>query len=271
MGAIERFAIAFVVFGCAHGSASPTESNSPVRTPLSEHVEVRLVTIDVLALDPKERTVPNLKATDFDLSVDGQSTKIDTFEELCDDGARPEPVFDRKQAPIDEREGSQPARQIVLAFDYLHLPYLPCPGAGGPCLLHTKTLQDVRSTLLSAAGPSDRVMVVALTGGLRVEQSFTADRETTLRTLKRMEYDVTLWAGHFEHLTEKPFFRSLDALMDTLRDVQGSKAVVLFSGGTGPGDRYTSDIQALAAKAGDARVSIYPVDCQGLYAFRPYT
>jgi hypothetical protein len=49
----------------------------------------------------------------------------------------------------------------------------------------------------------EELMVVALTGGLRVEQPFTKDRGVVVDTLRRMEHDISLWNGNFGHLTEE--------------------------------------------------------------------
>jgi hypothetical protein len=108
-------------------------------------------------------------------------------------------------------------------------------------------------------------MIVALTGGLRIEQPFTSDPDEVASSLERMEYDVTLYNGDFSHLTEYPLFRSLEALVGVLESVPGPKNVVLFSGGRGPGISYDPEFRVLASRAGAARVSFYTVDCLGLY------
>lgn len=232
----------------------------------SERVVVRLATIDALVLDAAGRTVPGLTAGDFDLSVDGRSATIDTFDTACGVAASSDPQALNAGGWKDQDTLSSSPHRIVLAFDYLHLPLLPCPDqTDGTCLEQTKTLRALRGALAANPDWDDEVMIVALTGSVRVEQSFTRDRATTLETLQRMELDVTLWGGQFEHYSAKPFFGGLRALLETLKALPGPKALVLFSGGNGPANRYDHDYREIAALAGDARTAIYPVDCRGAW------
>jgi hypothetical protein len=135
-------------------------------------------------------------------------------------------------------------------------------------MYHTQALQDYQHVFKTKTEIADEeVMVVALTGGLRIEQPFTKDRESVVRTLRRMEHDISLWNGNFSHLTETPLFRSLGALVTVLRMSPGPKAVVFVSAGSGPsGEVYDLDFDRLAAAASDAQVSFYTVDCMGLFA-----
>jgi VWFA-related protein len=247
------------------GAQSPPAA--PLPSELKESIEVRLVTIDVVALDANEKTVPDLTKNDFELFVDGKRVEIDTLDSLCSSGAEADPKSGRLGEWPTPRDLTDGTRRIVLAFDYLHLPTAPCPGLEpGPCLFHTKALQDFQRMLEAKAGITDEeMMVVALTGGLRVEQPFTKDREVVVDTLRRMEHDITLWNGNFDHLDEEPLFRSLRALVTVLRVSPGPKAVVFVSAGTGPGNTYDLDYERLAAAASDAQVSFYTVDCMGLY------
>ena len=258
----------------AFGSPNAADDPSPVAAGLTESVEVRLVTVDVVALDGKDRTVPDLTKEDFQLLVDRKETPIDTLDIACDGGSLDDPKskhFGDWTTPPDLAAGT---RRVVLAFDYLHLPSTPCPDAldSGTCLYHTQSLQDYQAMLASTAGVRDEeVMVVALTGGLRVEQPFTRDRDAVAATLHRMENDITLWSGNFGHLTELPLFAGLDALVTVLHAVPGPKAVVLITAGSGPGDSYEPDFERLAAAASDAQVAIYPVDCRGVFAGTLFT
>jgi hypothetical protein len=139
-------------------------------------------------------------------------------------------------------------------------------------MYHTQSLREYQAMLAEKTEVRDEeLMVVALTGGLRVEQPFTRDRRAVAATLNRMENDVTLWNGNFGHLTELPLFAGLDALLTILHGVPGQKAVVLITAGAGPGNSYQLEFDRLAASASDAQVAIYPVDCRGLFAVTPYT
>jgi len=263
---LAPFLLLTVLAASEPGAQSPP--SPPMPSDLKESIEVRLVTIDVVALDGNDVTVPDLTKGDLELFVDGKLTAIDTLDAYCASGAEADPKslrFGAWAMPRDLQEGT---RRVVLAFDYLHLPTAPCPDLGpGPCLYHTAALQDFQRVLEAKTGIADEeMMVVALTGGLRVEQPFTKDRGVVVDTLRRMEHDISLWNGNFGHLTEEPLFRSLRALVTVLRTSPGPKAVVFVSAGPGPGNTYDLDYETLAAAASDAQVSFYAVDCMGVYA-----
>lgn len=187
----------------AFGSPTAADDPPPVATGLTESVEVRLVTMDVFALDAKDRTVPDLTKEDFQLLVDRKETPIDTLDIACDGGSVDDPRskhFGDWTTPPDLAAGT---RRVVLAFDYLHLPSTPCPDApdSRTCMYHTQSLKDYQVILASTTDVRDQeIVVVALTGGLRVEQPFTRDRDAVAATLHRMEHDITLWNGTFGHL-----------------------------------------------------------------------
>ncbi len=256
--------VAGLVVASVGAQSTPAEA---MPSQLKESIEVRLVTVDVVALDADDMTVPDMTKADFELFVDGKPTEIDTLDAYCESGAEADPKSRRLgdwPMPRDLEDGT---RRVVLAFDYLHLTTASCPDSDRrSCLFHTKALQEFQRVLEAKAGNADEeMMVVALTGGLRVEQPFTKDRKTVVDTLHRMENDVSLWNGNFKHLTEEPFFTSLRALVTVLRTLPGPKAVVFVSIGPGPGNKYDNNYERLAAAASDAKVSFYTVDAFGLF------
>lgn len=274
MPSTRRFGAMLAVGLAATMAGAEAPPAKPLPSDMEETLEVRLVTVDVVALGADEATVADLSKDEFDLVVDGKPAEIDTLDVFCDGGSEADPTTKRIgqwPTPKDLGEGT---RRVVLAFDYLHLPTAICPDSlgGGPCLYHTKALQDYQRVVAAKEEIGDEdMMVVALTGGLRVEQPFTRDREAVVSTLRRMEHDVSLWNGTFAHLTEEPLFASLRALVNVLGIYPGPKAVVFVSAGGGPGVTYDGDFDRLAAAASDARVSFYTVDCMGMYSGRAVT
>ena len=113
------------------------------------------------------------------------------------------------------------------------------------------------------------MLIAALTGGMRIEQNFTSDTDTLTRTLERMQYDISLWEPSFAHLTDGSFFGGMQALLDVLGTIPGSKAMVLFSNNPGTTDTYDQEFAQLAASSSIARCSIYPVHTMGLVTLRP--
>jgi hypothetical protein len=130
-------------------------------------------------------------------------------------------------------------------------------------------LEQARAMVRHGATAQDRIMVAALDGGLRIEQTFTVDTDRVLATLERMEYDITLWEPAFGHLTEEPFFAGLRALLEVLAFEPGDKGIVLFSNSPAPADESDRAFAELAATAGVARCAIYPVHAAGLTTLRP--
>lgn len=265
-------AAALVCTSVAAVSAGEKKEGNPLDLGTHETVRVRLVTVDVVVKDRKDRAVPDLAAEDFELEVDGKPVKVDTLDLTCPAGAAESPRAGKIRDWTEPPTGTDAPRRVVLAFDYLHLPILPCPfdGPGDPpCMMHTQVLNHVQRSLRDSPQGDEEIMIVALDGALRVEQAFTRDRSLILETLQRMEKDITLWAGHFDHVTEKPLFNGLQILVDVLDLVPGSKALVLFTGGPGPGDSYDPDFRRLTDLASLARVAFYPIDCQGITG-RPF-
>lgn len=261
---LDRFSpslcTALLAASLAAGVAA-AQRETPLETdPLREEVEVRLVLVDVVVLDRADRTVPDLRLEDFEVIVDGKPLPIDTLDVGCPAGGVDDPIGVPNPKKRQPPAGPRVDRKIVLAFDYLHLAHFH----------RVEMLDNARRMMRSASVPGEQILVAALNGGLRIEQPFTADRDAVERTLKRMQYDVTLFQPDFRHLTEEPFFTGMQALFAVLETVPGPKAVVLFSNNPGT----TSAVEdlgfaRLAASASDARCSIYPVHADGLIAEPP--
>lgn len=252
-----RLALAVLL---AVSGAVGTSADEPVESGMTERVEVRLVTLEVTVLDGKDRPVPGLRKGDFELEVDGKSVEIASVDEDCGEARD-------TGAPAQEGlPAAAQARRLVIAIDYLHLPFATC-GSPGSCLAHTQVLDRLERFFRDETALDEDVMLVALTGSLRIEQAFTHDRRALLAALARMKDDPKLCAGDFAHVTEEPLFRSLRALMAVLGSQSGRKAVALFTAGGGPSNaRYEEDFRRLAALASEARVALYTVDGEGLKA-----
>lgn len=224
-----------------------------------ERVEVRLVTVDAVVLDAQDRTVPGLTAEDFTLTVDGKAIAIDTFDQDCPIGAVDDPkgVSPRTARPATVVRDA--TRRIVIVLDYYHVAFTS----------RAEVFQNMRDLVGGRLAGDEELMLVALANGVRVEQPFTRDREAFLKSLRRMEVDVSLWNADYGHLTERPIFDGLEALYQILADVPGPKAAVLFSDGRWPSTDCDPDFNNLAALAGNARVSLYPVVASGLIPDRP--
>jgi VWFA-related protein len=240
--------------------SAPPPASPTLDVEYREEVEVRLVLIDVVVLDSRDRTVPDLTLDDFEVIVEGERRPIDTLDVACGSAPLDDAVAVSRPGRRGPPPGGAPAgRKIVLALDYLHLSRTECVDV----LEHARDM--VRNSLL----PGDQVMLAALNGGLRIEQTFSDDPARIADSLKRMEYDISLWQPDFFHLTELPFFTGMQTLMEVLTNVSGPKAVVLYSNSPARADTLDLQFSELAALAASARCAIYPVQASGLTARGP--
>ena len=207
--------------------------------------------LDTVVVDRAGGTVDGLGVDDFELFVDGELRMIDTFDLTCS-GAGEDPRgtmrTHRRAVPAMPSGG----RRIALMFDYLHLHGLE----------RAEVLDHAMRLVKDGGTEGDEIMVAALAGGLRIEQPFTTDTEVTLETLKRMQYDITLWNGNFGHLTERGWVDGMTAMLYVLGEIEGRKAMVLYS--TMQDVPLESEFRRLAAAAAASRCTIYPVNAYGL-------
>jgi VWFA-related protein len=242
--------------GASTVTAPADDPGSPLEVGATESAEVRMILTDVVVVDRDGRTVPGLTAGDFDVVVGGSPTPVDTVDLDCPGGAA-EDVASVRRAGGREPIGSDEGHSVVFLLDYLHL------GA----MQREAIFEQIWAMIDNGASGSDEIMVAALTGGLRIEQTFTDDHDEILRSIRRMRHDVTLWNGNYSHLNELGFVEGLTALLDVLGTVPGRKSVVMYSGMQDvPLMLQFEDIAAVAAAS---RCSIYPVDARGLVAPDP--
>lgn len=226
----------------------------PLRPGKTERVDVRLVILDAVAIDPQGRTVPDLGRQEIEVVVDGKRVGVDTLDIDCPIGVVPDPDAVRSPANRDRPIATETPRRVVFAFDYLHL----SPSQ------RVIVLQSVADMIEHGTAEGDEIMLAALTGGLRVEQEMTADRDEVLASLHRMQYDISLWQPDFHHLNEFGFLDGLELLFDVLGTIEGTKAVVFFSAIQDvPLD---TQFERIAASAAASRSAIYGVDVRGLLA-----
>ena len=255
MKQIVRIGIVVVALAviAAIAPAVSQDDPQPAASGTTENVDVALVLIDTLVLDAGGASVPGMTREEFLLAVDGKAVEIDTFDAVCPEGAREEPKAVSRNGSRDPVPAVG-GRRIVLAFDYFH----------NRGVLRQELLDGARAMIDRDMAAGDEMMIVALAGGLRVEQRFTAEADAVFEALERMEKDVTLWARDFDPLTDRSFFESIATLLTVLGETDGAKAVVLFSAYDGPSDTNDLWYQDVAQRAGAVRTSLYPMDANGL-------
>lgn len=226
-------------------------AEKPASTGLQETVKVTLLQIDVLALDGKGKTVPDLKAEDFSMKLGDTPLKVSTVDVMCPIGATDDPVplqdgATTPPAPIEPRS----KRRVVFAFDYAFLDHT----------MRARVLDAAAAMLRMSKTPDEEVMIVALTFEVRVEQRFTKDLQHLTQALERMKHDVTLFGKDYPTgASGQHYFGNISTLMDVLGSYDGAKAVLLFSQAGSVGDPaqhiYYDEV---AAHAAATRSVIYP-------------
>ena len=230
------------------------EPKEPIDIGESEEVEVRLVLLDAIVTDAQGRTVPDLTIDDFEILIGGQRVPPDTLDVDCPGGAMGAPSAVNRP----RQRGTPPAhdapRSIVLAFDYQHLGSLD----------RVAVLESASEMVQHGGATNEQIMVAALTGGLRVEQPFTQDRDAVVQALHDMEYDVTLFAQSFPHVNDLGFFQGLETLMTLMERIPGPKGIVFYSNVPGSAQQYDLHYAKIAALAAASRTVIYPVWATGM-------
>ena len=232
-----------------------SDREPPIAVEKVEVERVRLLLLDAIVVDRQGRTVPDLTLEDFEVISRGREFPLDTLDVNCPAGRADDAVSVRHPSKRPPPAAPGAPRRIVLAFDYQHLRGIPLVDA----------LEQAQE-MVEHGEANEEFMIVALTGGPRIEQQFTADREQIARSLHRMEYDISLWNGNFAHLNETGFVQGMTTMFDVLSTVPGTKAVVLFS--TMQDVPLDLEFREIAAVASASRCKVYPVDCLGLTAQR---
>jgi VWFA-related protein len=222
----------------------------PLKLGLEERAEVELISVNAFVVDGDGRTVPGLTLDDFEMKLDGKRIRPAALDVYCSLGALDEP-----RARTVVPSGPDP-RRLILALDYQHLSPLQ----------RLEVLERARDTLVRRMAPTDEIMIVALTSGLRVLSQFSSNRAELLAVLDRMQNDKGLYAGNFFHPDETGFVDAFTVLLELVGSVAGPKALILFSAMEDV--PLETQFRRLASFAASAKVTIYPVDVRGLVGAR---
>ena len=169
-----RAVFVFLVFGTVLGAVSQAPGQTQAQQPVFRS-GVDLVTVDVLVVDKNGHPIPELKADDFTVTVDGKPRRIASVEHLVHyDRFATAP--DRTQIPNLRREDrvmmraeyssntkSPPGRMFVLVIDSGNM-----TRGGG------RGAMEAAGQFVQKLAPNDLVALVSLPAGVTVD--FTADR-----------------------------------------------------------------------------------------------
>jgi VWFA-related protein len=233
--------------------APQTQAQQPT---LTEHLEVRVINIDVTVTDRKGNAIKGLTKDDFVLFENGQPKPVSNFYEVESPvksnplpaalGANPapEPVIRPDDIPENQK------RRIIFYIDNLSLnPFN-----------RNRVFKDMKKFIEDAMRPGDEGMIATYNRSMKVRVPFTRDKITLQQTLDvilgesalgvnaksdrtqaqdqirdAQNYDEALgyartYSEEIQHDLRQSV-ESIDALMTTLAGVEGKKILVLTSEG----------------------------------------
>ena len=215
--------------------------------------ETRVVLVDAAVVDRNNRFTRDLTQKDFRIWEDNKEQKITSFS--------------LESASVTPDRSSR--HYIVLFFDASTL---------GPSTLMT-VRQDAFRFVEGFASPDRYMAVIAYGGDMQVLQNFTPDAARLKDALARLQNFAGFAAnaaappagggrGRGAATTDGPDYRhmlaALRAVANSVADIRGRKALVLFSGGVATAADITTDITATIDACNKANVAVYGVIGRGL-------
>jgi VWFA-related protein len=252
------------------------------RKPPEFRTDVRMIRLDVSAVDGRGRPVAGLGPEDFVVTEDGRPVEITFFEAVTpppDDVVEPSPAL----------MGQPPRRRVLLLVD---------SGAMGPGQL-LRTRDSVASYLRDATTEGDWVRLVDLSTARVWDGWIPEDRERLEAAAGALVHRHDLWAradgfdapiqdrfevdavpgapsetetaGQFLSVFAQAsgLLGSLESLLVQLGGVEGRKALVLVSPGFPQLRDLDRRLERVATLAREAATAIYFVDAMGLDGLLP--
>lgn len=260
------------------------QKDAPIR------VDVNLVQVDAVVTDSKNRHVPDLKASDFQVFEDGKLQPITNFAYIAPPAGTPAstspapaPRAPLVPAPPVPSKPEAVRRTIAFVVDDL--------GLSVESIAHVR--DALRKFVNGEMQPGDLVAILRTSGGMGVLQPFTGNRELLNAAIDRVRFSIgRVGVDSFAPATPPPpheLQRQADTSMDDLRtqvfmagtlgtlryvidglrDMPGRKSLVLFSESLStnvePGQTpYTDLFHRLTDAANRASVVINAIDPRGL-------
>ena len=256
---------------------------------------VDLLEVDVSVVDGSGRPVDNLRAPEFSVSVDGQPRRVVSSEYISDVSAESQLAGVTVDPYVSNNTDRRPGRLIVIVIDQNNMTMDRLRGALDPVRKFIDSLApNDRVALMSIPSPGPRVdfttnhaQIKAALGGVMphgdIERSqynisnyeaLVFDARTDTMAIQRMltrlcgdstpsalavcggdvEQDASQLAQRIRmQVTES--VSALGALLENLKEVEGSKSLILLSQGLNL-EGARSEAGSLAQLAAEARTSV---------------
>ena len=225
MGDRRRVGLGVLVIAWIASAVAPAAQQPP-----TFRSGVELIEVDATVIDGDGNPVPDLRAADFSVTVDGEPRAVvqAQFISLRAPEKSSLPAdFPAEDAGYTSNADSDPGRLIVILVDEESMPW----GEG-------RRLMHAAAGFVDSLGPGDRVSVVAMPQpGVYID--FTSDHDRARRAVEGMSgLGVPPLGGaiEFEILQETrrrtaAVLHGIESILEGMRGVEGPKALVWLSGG----------------------------------------
>jgi len=226
MGDRRRAGLGVLVIATFVSSVVPSAQQPP-----TFRSGVELIEVDATVIDDDGNPIPDLRAADFSVTVDGEPRAVlqAQFISLRAPESSSLPAdFPAEDAGYTSNADADPGRLIIILVDEESMPW----GEG-------RRLMDAAAGFVDSLGPGDRVSVVAMPQpGVYVD--FTSDHDRARRAVAGMSgLGVPAMGGtgiEFEILQETrrrtaAVLHGIESILEGMRRVEGPKALVWLSGG----------------------------------------
>ncbi len=225
MGDRRRVGLGVFIIATIASSVAPSAQQAP-----TFRSGVELIEVDATVIDGDGNPVPDLRAADFSVTVDGEPRAVVQAQFISlrapEKSSLPADL-PAEDAGYTSNADSDPGRLIVILVDEESMPW----GEG-------RRLMHAAAGFVDSLGPGDRVSVVAMPQpGVYID--FTSDHDRARRAVEGMSgLGVPPLGGaiEFEILQETrrrtaAVLHGIESILEGMRGVEGPKALVWLSGG----------------------------------------
>lgn len=255
----------------AGASPAPQESQTsvPMSNPNVIHVEVPIVTIDVVVVDKKDKPVKGLTKSDFKVYEDGKLQQLSNFNYYSEE----EPTTELASITSDNPMGPGQNNYVLFLFDNASMDFSS----------QERAREAAAKFIHENLRPGDYVAIANYRNSMQIVQNFTDNKPRLQRalgiTVGTQSPEVASGgmalppgiAGRSLELLGAAFnarnlMYAMRGIFESLQTVKGHKSMVVFSGGINISSDSSVDLIAAIDAANKANVTVYTIDARGLSA-----
>jgi VWFA-related protein len=270
----------------ASASQTPSPQSSPAPVPATPppangqaalssqnviHIEVPIVTVDVVVTDKKGKPVKGLTKADFKLLEDGTVQQISNFEYLSED----EPTGELASITTDRPLGGERQNYVLFLFDNMTMD----PSS------QERARHAAAKFLDENLRSGDLVAIANYRNSMQIVQNFSSNKSRLARalgviasgetaesadagpnpaantTFDRAQQGLRALGAQFD---ARNLMIAMRELFNSMRPIKGRKSLIVFSGGLTLSADNQVDLIAAIDAANKANVTVYTIDAKGL-------